>query len=43
MFCQFQGNYEGKALFYGKSNPDNVLGCINVAFSVADAKARDEL
>jgi hypothetical protein len=39
----FQGDYEGKALFYGKSNPDNVLGCVNMAFSIAAGKARDEL
>ena len=33
----FQGDYESKALFYGKSNPDVVLGCVNIAFSVAEA------
>ena len=40
----FQGDYEGKALFYSKANPDVALGCVNMAFSIADgAKARDEL
>jgi hypothetical protein len=43
VFLILQGDYEGKALFYGKSNPDNVLGCVNMAFSVADGRARDEL
>ena len=43
VFSLLQGDYEGKALFYGKSNPDNVLGCVNLAFSVAAGKARDEL
>ena len=23
------------ALFYGKSDPDNILGCVNMAFSIA--------
>jgi hypothetical protein len=40
---QFQGDYEGKALFYGKSNPDNILGCVNMAFSIAAGKGHDEL
>jgi hypothetical protein len=30
-----QGNYEGKATFYSKSNPDELLGCINIAYTVA--------
>ena len=40
-FIYFQGDYEGKALFYSKSNPDNILGCVNMAFTVA--AAHDEL
>ena len=42
-FLNFQGNYEGKALFYSKSNPDNILGCVNMAFAIAGAKGRTEL
>ena len=41
IFQNFQGDYEGKALFYSKANPDVILGCVNMAFSVAAWK--DEL
>ena len=34
-----QGDYDAKAIFYGRSNPDVVLGCVNIAFSVAEAGA----
>jgi len=43
LFLFLQGDHEGKALFYDKSNPDNVLGCVNMAFSIATGRARDEL
>jgi hypothetical protein len=43
LFALLQGDYEGKALFYSKANPDNILGCVNMAFSVAGATGRDEL
>lgn len=39
----FQGDYEGRALYYSKANPDNILGCVNMAFSIAAGKAKDEL
>ena len=37
MVSILQGDFEGKALFYGKSAPDTILGCVNIAFSVAAA------
>ena len=37
MFSILQGDFEGKAFFYGKSAPDTILGCVNIAFSVAAA------
>jgi hypothetical protein len=43
LFTFLQGDYEGKALFYSKANPDNILGCVNMAFSVGSAAGRDEL
>jgi hypothetical protein len=39
-----QGDYEGKAVFYSKANPDVILGCVNTAFSVANgAQGKVEL
>ena len=43
LFFHLQGDYEGKALFYSKSNPDNILGCVNMAFSIAPGKKHTEL
>ncbi len=31
----WQGDYEGKAIFYSKAHPENILGCINIAYTVA--------
>ena len=42
-YYKFQGDYEAKAIFYSKANPDNILGCVNVAFSLDHGKGRDEL
>jgi hypothetical protein len=43
VFSFLQGDYEGKALFYSKASPDNILGCVNMAFSVGSAAGHEEL
>ena len=37
MFIVIQGNYNGRATFYANSAPDNLLGCIDMAFKFEKA------